>query len=135
MVTCFVVGGPLLLAFMLGVLAERWRAAPRVCEAEAVRGGVAGRAGREAVMVDWKSMTPEEVHDAITSAPRVAGQWWRSEDGHYIRTEALPGDFKGVAAWVGDDDRDSSDGETPPPYATREDADAALRAEGWVLVD
>jgi hypothetical protein len=87
-------------------------------------------------MIDWSKMSPEEVLGAIRSAPRIAGPWHKSEDGlHELRDEILPGRIIGIAAWVGDDDRDSSDYETDAPYPDRESADTALLAAGWVLSD
>ncbi len=67
--------------------------------------------------VDWNTMTPREIFDALASAPKVAGPW---KDG-------ARRDFAGMAivwaiAWEG-----NAEG--------RARADAKLRELGFILVD
>ncbi len=67
--------------------------------------------------VDWNTMTPREIFDALASAPKVAGPW----------KEGARRDPSGMAivwaiAWA-----DNALG--------RARADARIRELGWILVD
>lgn len=88
--------------------------------------------------VDWKTLTPQEVWDALRAAPKVAGPWCRSprpalSGVTYEWRDASP---VGVAAWVGPDDRnyDDDDPVCIGYFASREEADEALLLNGWLLV-
>jgi hypothetical protein len=97
--------------------------------------------------VAWSAMSPRQVWDAIKrmqraldAAPKVAGPWQRatgpSENGHTYEFRNRP--LMGTAAWVGPDFYswdEVRDEECVGFFDSREAADAALRARGWLLVD
>jgi len=91
-------------------------------------------------------MTPREAWDhikrlqtEIDSAPKVAGPWCRAsspgDSGHTYEWRDHPLD--GTAVWVGPDFRNWGDNpdDSIGFFATRAEADEALRAAGWLLLD
>jgi hypothetical protein len=94
-------------------------------------------------------MTPREAWDMvkrlqreIDAAPKVAGPWCRASSpcyGHTYEWRNQP--LEGTAVWVGPDNRNwdeklegNSDG-CLGYFDTRAEADEALRAAGWLLLD
>jgi hypothetical protein len=92
-------------------------------------------------------MTPEDawanikrLQAEIDAAPKVAGPWRKAEAAAYngCTYEWRDRPLGGTAAWVGPDDRnwdDLHDEHLLGFFGTREEADEALRAAGWLLVD
>ncbi len=95
---------------------------------------------------DWSTLSPREVWDAlkrlqseIDAAPKIAGPWCRASspafNSHTYEWRSKP--LGGNAVWVGPDDRswrDDPDGSLGY-FDTRAEADEALRADGWLLLD
>ena len=94
-----------------------------------------------------KRMTPRQVWERIrglqaeiNASPKVAGPWCRATepcDGHVYEWRNKP--IVGVAAMVGPDNRNCNelddDFDGLGYFDTREEADKALRAAGWLLLD
>jgi hypothetical protein len=83
---------------------------------------------------DWSRMTPREAWEHLRAAPKVAGPWEYGNRRIYAtHIAAISFGVYGARLQVGGPElrRDyPSD-----PYPTRAEADAALRAAGWRLVD
>jgi hypothetical protein len=79
--------------------------------------------------VDWSTMSPREVYDAIKSAPKVAGPW--TKNGGHVYRVATDGAPVVVSSHGDDGPFESGDYRLPDRPA----ADAALRTAGWILVD
>lgn len=82
-------------------------------------------------MIDWSTMSPRAIWLALHSLPKVVGPWTAVPKTNLWRREAAVGGQ--VVAWVGKMDVMHDD-----PllfFASKELADAKLRADGWLLVD
>lgn len=83
-------------------------------------------------MVDWRAMTTRQIWAALTTAPKVAGPWFKGEDDrdmrHHVLGEPVVFDTGHGYKIVGQD-------MWAPFHDDREAADSALRAQGWLLVD
>lgn len=86
----------------------------------------------------WQSLTPAECADALRAAPRVAGEWVEYADG-YARDPIIGGDGLPIADVTHDghwtvygDQPGNGHGESS--RECRDAADAALIAQGWVLL-
>ena len=98
-------------------------------------------------MIDWSGMSPRDVwkeikrlQNEIKLAPKIAGPWRRATgpflNGHWYEWRDRP--LGGTAVYVGPDNSswdDDGDAEFIGYFESRADADAALRAAGWLLVD
>jgi hypothetical protein len=86
------------------------------------------------ITVDWPAMSPREVWAALKSAPpKIAGPWTKHEHSYGCDCAyAGPHFSKSEGYWY----RPSLDGhEVSFDLPTKEESDASLRAEGWLLVD
>jgi hypothetical protein len=103
--------------------------------------------GKASMRLNWSKMTPREVWEwvkrlqgSIDAAPKIAGPWRRATsaayDGHVYEWRERP--LIGTAVWMGPDNRswdDERDEDCLGYFSTREEADAALRAAGWLILD
>lgn len=103
----------------------------------------------------WKDMSPREVweeieklNETLRHAPKVAGPWQRAKSPAYdgctyewrtMAPELREGRvYLPTAAYVGEDNRPWDDDEERDGFAgffnSREEADTALVAAGWLLI-
>jgi len=92
-------------------------------------------------MVDWKAMTPQEVLDALATAPKVAGPWFTVRAGKRVRRAPASGIYGSRDA--GEVNRFEEryfyvvDGGHAIDCDSYEDGQAhvddALQASGWLL--
>lgn len=106
--------------------------------------------------IAWSALTAREVYELVAAAPRVAGPWRRRikhRNGYSSRAtpwgadvviEDHGGDAISICAWARETpdlsmsdeyDRIREGSVVLQSYATREAADAALRAMGWTLLE
>jgi hypothetical protein len=87
--------------------------------------------------VNWKAMTTRQVWDALTAAPKIAGPWVKNEDDRDERQYVGGAHVLGepVAFDTGRGYKVQGMPWSAPFYDDRAEADAALRAAGWLLVE
>ena len=78
--------------------------------------------------IDWSSMTPREVWDALRTAPKVAGPWGSNGTSEF-RAKPNGGAWRYASRGL------FNEGDAVGWFATRDAADAALRDAGWLLID
>jgi len=80
-------------------------------------------------------MTPEQIWEALKSAPKIAGPWIKHEHGFGCDCSSYPVEspFRAAGGWWY---RENIDGkEVAFDFPDRPTADAKLREEGWLLVN
>jgi|SRR5271166_3053247 len=85
-------------------------------------------------MVNWKSLTPREVWDALRSPPKVAGPWEVGDGGEMDVRRAPDGSIVATTLWVVPKHPTAS-WRVPVATSNRAGADVILREHGWMLVD
>ncbi len=105
----------------------------------------------EKAVIDWSSLTAEDILDAVDAAPRVAGVWQRSEATQSYKRHLLWHPKKGSqVTWIdvgivwasGDewwgfvnlgDAGEQKFGPFPDRFVTADAVDNALEKDGWKL--
>ena len=82
--------------------------------------------------VDWSAMTGQEVWEAISSAPQVAGPWETGEFGDMDARRALDGRIVATTLWV-TPKYPEAPWRVPVATSDRGGADRILREHGWKL--
>ncbi len=84
-------------------------------------------------MVNWKTLTPREVWDALMSPPKVAGPWEKGASGEMDVRRVPDGTIVATTLWVVP--KHPTPWRVPIATSDRTGADAILREHGWMLVD
>jgi hypothetical protein len=87
------------------------------------------------VKVNWKAMTPQEVWDALKSAPPVAGPWTKHTHSYGCDCGSYPPGHQYHGDWSYRESVLGKEVATSHSTMSRESVDAGLRSSGWVLVD